>query len=112
MMSSSNGFNSADATYSSPARGRVITIEAAWGLERIHDRFRGSKNTGRLLRFRRHADEIPHLLHTAKKELSSKMIYALNRGFGPKKVIAAIHEEYSKAGYSTLRRSAAGREPE
>ncbi len=49
------------------------------------------------------ADEIPHLLHTAKKELSSKIFYGSEPKILVAKVIAAIHEEYEKAGYFKLR---------
>lgn len=48
------------------------------------------------------ADEIPHLLHTAKKELGSKIFYGTEPKVLISKVIAAIHEEYEKAGYFKL----------
>jgi uncharacterized protein (TIGR00725 family) len=49
------------------------------------------------------ADEVPHLLHTAKKELSSRIFYGSEPDILVSKVIAAIHEEYTKAGYFKLR---------
>lgn len=86
------------------ASDAVITIGGRMGsLNEFTIAFEDKKTLGILLGSGGIADEIPHLLHTAKKELSSKIIYGTEPKILVQKVIAAIHEEYSKAGYFDLK---------
>ncbi len=82
----------------------VITIGGRMGsLNEFTIAFEDQKTLGILLGSGGIADEIPHLLHTAKKELSSKIIYSTEPKILVQKVIAAVHDEYSKAGYFDLK---------
>jgi len=86
------------------AADAVITIGGRMGsLNEFTIAFEDQKTIGVLMGSGGIADEIPHLLHTAKKELSSKLIYGTEPAILVQKVIAAVHEEYSKAGYFDLR---------
>ena len=86
------------------AADAVITIGGRMGsLNEFTIAFEDQKTIGVLMGSGGIADEIPHLLHTAKKELSSKLIYSTEPKVLVQKVIAAVHEEYSKAGYFDLR---------
>jgi len=82
----------------------VITIGGRMGsLNEFTIAFEDQKILGILLGSGGIADEIPHLLHTAKKELSSNIIYSTEPKILVQKVIASIHEAYSKAGYFDLK---------
>jgi uncharacterized protein (TIGR00725 family) len=82
----------------------VITIGGRMGsLNEFTIAFEDQKILGILSGSGGIADEIPHLLHTAKKELKSRLIYSSEPKILVQKVIAAVHEEYSKAGYFNLR---------
>jgi len=82
----------------------VITIGGRMGsLNEFTIAFEDKKTLGILLGSGGIADEIPHLLHTAKKELSSKIIYSTEPKILVQKVLAAVHDEYSKNGYFKLR---------
>jgi hypothetical protein len=86
------------------AADAVITIGGRMGsLNEFTIAFEDQKTLGLLAGSGGIADEIPHLLHTANKEMKSKLIF----GTDPKKlveqVISALHDIYKKAGYFKLR---------
>jgi uncharacterized protein (TIGR00725 family) len=86
------------------AADAVITIGGRMGsLNEFTIAFEDQKTIGVLMGSGGIADEIPHLLHTAKKELSSRIIYSTEPKILVQKVIAAVHDEYNKAGYFNLK---------
>jgi uncharacterized protein (TIGR00725 family) len=86
------------------AADAVITIGGRMGtLNEFTIAFEDQKTIGVLAGSGGIADEIPHLLHTAKKEIKGKLLIGSEPDILVKKVIASIHEEYTKAGYFKLR---------
>jgi len=86
------------------AADAVITIGGRMGsLNEFTIAFEDQKILGILVGSGGIADEIPHLLHQAKKELKSKLIYGGDPKGLVEKIIAAIHDEYRRAGYFKLR---------
>jgi uncharacterized protein (TIGR00725 family) len=90
------------------AADAIITIGGRMGsLNEFTIAFEDKKICGVLAGSGGIADEIPHLLHTAKKEMKSKLIFSSEPAVLVAKVIAAIHEEYKAAGYFDIKKSKA-----
>ncbi len=88
------------------AADAVITIGGRMGsLNEFTIAFEDEKILGVLAGSGGIADEIPHLLHTAKKELRNKLFFSSEPKILVEKVIACIHDEYTKAGYFKLRQA-------
>ena len=86
------------------AADAVITIGGRMGsLNEFTIAFEDEKTLGVLAGSGGIADEIPHLLHTAKKEMKGRIFYSSEPKILVEKVIASLHESYQKAGYFKLR---------
>jgi uncharacterized protein (TIGR00725 family) len=86
------------------AADAVITIGGRMGsLNEFTIAFEDRKVCGVLAGSGGIADEISHLLHTAKKEMKSQLIFSSEPAILVAKVIAAVHADYAKAGYFKLR---------
>ncbi len=86
------------------AADAVITIGGRMGsLNEFTIAFEDQKIIGVLAGSGGIADEIPHLLHTAKKELTSKFFYSSEPKILVTKIVEAIHQEYTKFGYFKLK---------
>lgn len=86
------------------AADAVITIGGRMGsLNEFTIAFEDRKICGVLAGSGGIADEIPHLLHTAKKEMKGTLIFSSEPAILVAKVIAAVHNEYTKNGYFNLR---------
>jgi hypothetical protein len=86
------------------AADAVITIGGRMGsLNEFTIAFEDQKMLGVLVGSGGIADEISHLLHTANKEIKSKIIYSTDPKDLVRKVIASLHDEYKKKGYFNLK---------
>ncbi len=86
------------------AADAVITVGGRMGtLNEFTIAFEDKKICGVLAGSGGIADEIPHLLHTAKKEMKSKLLFSSEPAVLVAKVIAEVHKEYAKEGYFNLR---------
>jgi len=86
------------------AADAVITIGGRMGsLNEFTIAFEDHKTLGIMAGSGGIADEIPHLLHTANKEIKSKIFYGTEPKILVEKVIASLHEEYQKNGYFNLK---------